>query len=155
MPAGAEAVAETAPPEAVEAPARGGVSVGQSDPVSGSAGPAFTRLIVNSGIVRSQDSMESFLDKVVATPEWLRMLENNDDLARCTIDVFEHSQYFADQLVRNPGLLREVEQACGDKQGRTGFVAPDDPAELRRFFGEQMVRIQCDSVYHWCRCSGR
>jgi glutamate-ammonia-ligase adenylyltransferase len=110
--------------------------------------PSFTRLIVNSGIVRSQESMESFLDKIVESPGWLRRLETNEDLARCTIDVFEHSQYFADQLVRNPGLLREVEQACTEKQGRTGFVAPDDPAELRRFFSEQMVRIQSDSVYH-------
>jgi len=110
--------------------------------------PSFTRLIVNSGIVRSQESMESFLDKIVESPGWLRRLDTNDDLARCTIDVFEHSQYFADQLVRNPGLLREVEQACTDKQGRTGFIAPDDPAELRRFFSEQMVRVQSDSVYH-------
>ena len=34
------------------------------------------------------------------------------------------------------------------RQGRTGFVAPRDAAELRRFFREQMVRIQSDSVYH-------
>ena len=64
------------------------------------------------------------------------------------MDLFEHSQYFADQLVRHPELLREVERACGARQGRTGFVAPRDPAELRRFFRQQMVRIQSDSVYH-------
>ena len=147
LPAEAEAVAEHSA-EPVEAPARAEFPSVNLTRYLDLLAPTFTRLIVNSGIVRSQESMESFLDKVVATPEWLRRLENNDDLARCTIDVFEHSQYFADQLVRNPGLLREVEQACSDKQGRTGFVAPDDPAELRRFFGEQMVRIQSDSLYH-------
>jgi glutamate-ammonia-ligase adenylyltransferase len=110
--------------------------------------PSFTRLLTSGSVLRSQASMESFLDKVVEIPELLRRLEENEDLARCTIDVFEHSQFFADHLVRNPWLLREVEQAVGDKQGRTGFAAPDDPAELRRFFGEQMVRIQSDSVYH-------
>ena len=110
--------------------------------------PTFTNLIRTHGIVRSQESMESFLDKVVETPELLRSLENNEELARCTIDVFEHSQYFADQLVRCPELLGEVEQACGDKQGRTGFDVPDHPAGLRRFFAEQMVRIQSDSLYH-------
>jgi glutamate-ammonia-ligase adenylyltransferase len=134
--------------EAVETPARADFPSVNLTRYLDLLAPAFTRLVVNSGIVRSQDSMESFLDKVVASPQWLRMLENNDELARCTIDVFEHSQYFADQLVRNPGLLREVEHACGNRQGRTGFVAPDDPAELRRFFSEQMVRVQCDSVYH-------
>ncbi|MDE3198763.1 MAG: glutamine-synthetase adenylyltransferase, partial [Acidobacteriota bacterium] len=106
--------------------------------------PSFAKLIRTSG----KESMESFLDKIVDNYELLRALNGNEELARCTIDLFEHSQYFADQLVRNPELLREVEQACGDKQGRTGFWAPDQPAELRRFFAEQMVRIQSDSVYH-------
>ncbi|HVW87608.1 MAG TPA: hypothetical protein VHB50_23130, partial [Bryobacteraceae bacterium] len=110
--------------------------------------PKLSRLIANAGIVRSQDSMESFLDKVVENPEWLRMLDGNDELARCTIDVFEHSQYFADQLVGHPGLLVQVEEACGVRQGRNGFVAPREPVGLRRFFHEQMVRIQSDSVYH-------
>ncbi len=110
--------------------------------------PAFCRLVSNGGILRSQDNMESFLDKVIENTEWLRMLEDNEELARGVIDVFEHSQYFADQLVRHPELLSEVEQACSARQGRTGFEAPREPVELRRFFREQMVRIQSDSVYH-------
>ncbi len=62
------------------------------------------------------------------------MLESEDgELARCTLDVFEHSQYFADQLVSHTELLSEVSAACGAKQGRLGFVAPLDPEGLRRF----------------------
>ncbi len=147
LPAAAEAVSERMA-EPVETPARAEFPSVNLTRYLDLLAPSFTRLIVNSGIVRSQESMESFLDKIVESPGWLRRLDANEDLARCTIDVFEHSQYFADQLVRNPGLLREVEQACTEKQGRTGFVAPDDAAELRRFFSEQMVRIQSDSVYH-------
>jgi [glutamine synthetase] adenylyltransferase / [glutamine synthetase]-adenylyl-L-tyrosine phosphorylase len=115
--------------------------------------PAFAQLIANGGISRSgvllkNESLESFLEKVVASPAWLETLENNSELARCTLDVFEHSQYFADQLVRHTELLDEVRAACGEKQGRTGFIAPRDPEGLRRFFRQQMVRIQSDSVYH-------
>jgi glutamate-ammonia-ligase adenylyltransferase len=110
--------------------------------------PTFARLVSNGGIRRSHESMESFLDKVVERSDWLRLLDQNAELAHCTIDIFEHSQYFADQLVRHPQLLYEVEQACGAHQGRTGFLAPRDRIELRRFFTEQMVRIQSDSVYH-------
>jgi glutamate-ammonia-ligase adenylyltransferase len=110
--------------------------------------PRLSRVIADAGIVRSQDSMESFLDKLLENPEWLRLLNNNDELAKATVDLFEHSQYFADQLVRHPELLREVEEACGAKQGRKGFDPPREAAALRRFFGEQMVRIQSDSVYH-------
>ncbi len=110
--------------------------------------PDFSRAIVAGGILRSRDSFESFLEKIVSQPEWLGALNRNPELARSTIDLFEHSQYFADQLVRHPELIAEVEQACGEKQGRTGFTPPHDAAELRRFFREQMIRIQSDSVYH-------
>jgi len=114
--------------------------------------PLLSRFIAGAGIVRSQESMESFLEKIVARRTRLRMLEeslrDNEELVSCTVDVFEHSQYFADQMVRHPGLLKEVREACGTRQGRKGFEAPRDPIRLRLFFREQMVRIQSDSVYH-------
>jgi glutamate-ammonia-ligase adenylyltransferase len=109
--------------------------------------PSFRQSIASAGIVRSQDSFESFLEKVVANPEWLALLDSNEDVAKCVIDLFEHSQYFADQLVRHPALLREIEWACSERQGRTGFSAPRD-ANLRSYFRQQMMRIQADSVYH-------
>jgi glutamate-ammonia-ligase adenylyltransferase len=141
-------------PETVtaEAPARGEFpSVNLSRYLEVRA-PLLSRFIANAGITRSQESMESFLEKVVASPVYLRMLEdslrNNEELVACTVDVFEHSQYFADQMVRHPALLAEVQEAVGARQGRKGFLAPRDPIELRLFFREQMVRIQSDSVYH-------
>ncbi|HYA17190.1 MAG TPA: glutamine-synthetase adenylyltransferase [Bryobacteraceae bacterium] len=110
--------------------------------------PMFAQLVTSGAISRSQASFESFLEKVVAFPEWLDMLEKDHEVARCTIDVFEHSQYLADQLVSHTDLLLEIRAACGVKQGRTGFHAPRDADELRRFFREQVMRIESDSVYH-------
>ncbi len=115
--------------------------------------PKFAQLIAEGGIARTavslkDESFESFLEKAVANPVWLNSLEDNAELAKCTIDLFGHSQYFADQLVSHPDLIEEVRAACGRRQGRTGFHAPRDPDGLRRFFRRQMVRIQSDSVYH-------
>ncbi len=110
--------------------------------------PRLSQLMANGAISRSQESFESFLEKAVAFPEWLDMLENSTEVARCTMDLFEHSRYFADQLVSHPDLLIQVGAACSENRGRTGFFAPQDPEELRQFFREQMVRIQSDSVYH-------
>ena len=115
--------------------------------------PVFSQLIAESGMARAavslkDESFESFLEKVVANPVWLPALENDAELAKCTVDLFGHSQYFADQLVSHPDLIEEVRAACGRRQGRTGFHAPRDPDGLRRFFRRQMVRIQSDSVYH-------
>jgi glutamate-ammonia-ligase adenylyltransferase len=134
--------------EAVETPRRGEFPSVNLKRYLDLRAPALCRLVSNGGILRSQDNMESFLDKVLENTEWLRMLEDNDELARGIIDVFEHSQYLADQLVRHPDLICQVEQACSARQGRTGFEAPREPVELRRFFREQMVRIQSDSIYH-------
>ena len=110
--------------------------------------PRLSALMATGAISRAQESFESFLEKALASPEWLATLEHNPEVARCTIDLFEHSRYFADQLVSRPGLLAELRAACSDKQGRTGFHAPNDADQLRCFFREQMVRIQSDSVYH-------
>jgi glutamate-ammonia-ligase adenylyltransferase len=141
----------SAPPVPVDAPARGEFPSANLSRYLELRAPKLSALIAGGGTFRSQHSMESFLDKILEIPEYLYLLENDSELARCTIDVFEHSQYFADQLVRHPELLLEVQAACGSRQGRTGFSAPRDAVALRRFFHEQMVRIQSDSVYH---CAG-
>jgi [glutamine synthetase] adenylyltransferase / [glutamine synthetase]-adenylyl-L-tyrosine phosphorylase len=115
--------------------------------------PLFAQRIAESDMARgvisvNEESFESFLEKAVADSNRLDLLERDAETARCTIDLFEHSHYFADQLVRHPELIEEVRLACGTRQGRTGFDPPRDPESLRRFFREQMVRIQSDSVYH-------
>ncbi len=94
----------------------------------------------------TQPPAENFLTNLPA--ELNSLLETQPKLAACTRDLFAHSQYFADQLTRHPALLHQVAAACGERQGRTGFDPPLDPAQLRRFFREQMVRIQADSIHH-------
>ncbi|MCU1262724.1 MAG: (Glutamate--ammonia-ligase) adenylyltransferase, partial [Bryobacterales bacterium] len=99
-------------------------------------------------IVRGSERLESFFEKLAGEPRWLNCLERNSEVSACIVDLFEHSNFFGDQFVRHPELIAQVEIACGARQGREGFSPPDDVAGLRRFFREQMVRIQSDSVYH-------
>ena len=78
--------------------------------------PRFAQLIAESGIARTavslkDESFESFLEKAVANPVWLDELEDNSELARCTIDLFEHSQYFADQTPRRDAWWRRRSSA--------------------------------------------
>jgi glutamate-ammonia-ligase adenylyltransferase len=108
--------------------------------------PRFAEAIARDA--QHDSRLEYLLEKLVQLPEHLDALEVDTELRACTIDVFNHSRYFADQLVRYPELLREIAVACGDRQGRIGFQAPEDMAELRRYFREQMTRIQADSIYH-------
>ena len=110
--------------------------------------PQFATSLQHLDAARGGDRMEHFLEKLVAQPEWLHRIEEHSDLARCVVDLFDHSAYFSDQLIRYPALLDEVQTACGSRQGRTGFEPPEDAGELRRFFRRQMIRIQSDSVHH-------
>ena len=68
----------------------------------------------------------------------LERLDADGDLAACTLDLFEHSPYFAEELIRTPELLDQIGQAPGEEP------APGDLADLRRWFRREMLRIQSD-----------
>jgi glutamate-ammonia-ligase adenylyltransferase len=108
--------------------------------------PNFAAAIAETG--PHDNRLEYLIEKLIQVPEHLDSLESDSELRACTLDVFRHSRYFADQLVRYPELLHEIAQACSTRQGRVGFHAPEDMAGLRRYFREQMTRIQADSIYH-------
>ena len=57
------------------------------------------------------------------------------------LDIFEHSAYFADQLLRHPELLGEIGEPFQLEGGPLR-----DGAALRRFYRRQMLRIQCESM---------
>ena len=57
------------------------------------------------------------------------------------LDIFEHSPYFADELLRYPELLDEI----GEPFCLEGGPLPDGAA-LRRFYRRQMLRIQSESI---------
>ena len=93
------------------------------------------------------ERFERFLEKAAEQPDVLARLDN-PEISTCVLDLFQHSPFLADQFVRYPELLVEVDQACGVRQGRVGFAPPEDVPALRRFFRSQMVRIQSDSIFH-------
>ncbi|MGH9660358.1 MAG: glutamine-synthetase adenylyltransferase, partial [Bryobacteraceae bacterium] len=91
---------------------------------------------------RGRLRFEHFLEKAMASSDLLERLDRDSMLAACTIDLFEHSQYFADQLLRNPELTGEL---CPAERAAEGV--PEDAAGLRRYFRREMLRIQSESVF--------
>ncbi|PYT27372.1 MAG: glutamine-synthetase adenylyltransferase [Acidobacteria bacterium] len=109
--------------------------------------PRLAQVLNQANLRRGRDRFEHFLEKMLVNPEWLEQLNSNSRLADCAIDLFEHSQYFADQLIRHPELLDEVSRACDSPEFQLDSESPDDSTELRRFYTRQMLRIQCQSVF--------
>ncbi|HWC95227.1 MAG TPA: hypothetical protein VG456_00720 [Candidatus Sulfopaludibacter sp.] len=87
---------------------------------------------------RGRERLELFLERASATPGLLARLEGDSTLSAQVLDIFEHSPFFADDLMREPELLDEI--------GKPLEAAPVDGAELRRFYRQQMVRIQTASI---------
>jgi [glutamine synthetase] adenylyltransferase / [glutamine synthetase]-adenylyl-L-tyrosine phosphorylase len=90
---------------------------------------------------RGRERFEHFLEKMFGIPEWLARLDANPGLVERVVDLFEHSQYFGDQLLRHPELLAELAPAA-----RPADEAIEDSASLRAWFRRRMFRIQSDSI---------
>src|SRR5258708_14202480 len=70
--------------------------------------PRMAAAVARAGRRRSHERFEHFLEKVFANPELLESLDGDPALVESTIDLFEHSQYFADQLIPHPDLVFEL-----------------------------------------------
>jgi [glutamine synthetase] adenylyltransferase / [glutamine synthetase]-adenylyl-L-tyrosine phosphorylase len=102
--------------------------------------PRLAETVAASNLYRGRERFEHFLEKGFANPELLERLDASPELAAKAIDIFEHSPYFADDLLRYPDLLDEI----GEPFQLESLVggAPD----LRRFYRRQMLRIQSASI---------
>jgi len=87
---------------------------------------------------RGRERFEYFLDEVKDSPNLRARLEASRDTV---LDIFEHSAYFGDQLLRYPELLEEI---CEPFEAESQGIG--DGASLRRFYRRQMVRIQGESM---------
>ena len=106
--------------------------------------PQLAAVLSERCLRRGQRSFEHFLDLVLPQPEWMGWLDRDPVLAERVIDLFEHSPYFADQLIRSPILLEEL-RGLGTAPA-PAISGAADLNELRSFFQRQMFRIQCESI---------
>ena len=103
--------------------------------------PQLAAVVAGAGLNRGRARFDLFLEKAFANPAVLDRLDTDTKLAAGVLDLFEHSPYFADDLLRQPELLDEI------------GAPPFEPVELleeggalRRFYRRQMLRIQSESV---------
>jgi len=104
--------------------------------------PQLAATLAGAPINRGRERLDHYLEKALAHPELLERLNARPDLAAHVVDIFEHSQYFGDQLLRYPELLAEID---GGAAGADPGLLEDAPA-LRRFFRRRMMRLQSDSI---------
>src|SRR5579871_3678659 len=103
--------------------------------------PQLAETLATSILHRGRERFEHFLEKAFDEPDLLERLNSDPLLSAAAIDIFEHSPYFADDLLRFPELLDELDQPFQLEGGPLY-----DGAALRRFYRRQMLRIQSESI---------
>jgi len=67
--------------------------------------PQLAATLARAKLNRGRERFEVFLEKMSGDSEWLARLDADSKLAERLVDIFEHSQYFGDQLLRHPEML--------------------------------------------------
>jgi glutamate-ammonia-ligase adenylyltransferase len=112
--------------------------------------PELASSVARGALARGTRAFEHFLEKVVPNAEWLRLLDSNPAVARYTLDIFEHSPYFSEELIRTPELIEDLRHLDAAPRGELSYAgltrALDDDSDLRSFFRREMFRIQAASI---------
>ena len=103
--------------------------------------PRLAAVVAAAGLNRGRVRFEHFLEKAFANPAVLDRLDSDGKLAAGVLDIFEHSPYFADDLLRQPEVLDEIGAPPIDEPEQL-----DEGGALRRFYRRQMLRIQSESI---------
>jgi len=112
--------------------------------------PELARAIENSALDKGRRRFEHFLEKLMPHGELLDLLNSDAAVARHTLDVFEHSPYFAEEMIRTPELLEELRDLNATPREPAWYASitslVSDAADLRRSFRREMFRIQAASL---------
>ena len=112
--------------------------------------PGLAAAVSRVRLGRSQAAFEHFLERVIKRNDWLRALEQDSVLSGHLLDIFVHSPYFAEQLMRQPEYFEEIRTLRTRGVSTTNYaeVLPllEDAVEIRRFYLRQMFRLQAESI---------
>ncbi|MGA2877396.1 MAG: glutamine-synthetase adenylyltransferase [Bryobacteraceae bacterium] len=110
--------------------------------------PALAQVVSGMQLGRGEGPFEHFLEKLMPDSRLLALLNSDLQVARFTLDIFKHSPYFGEELVRLPDLIEEFRQLPDSTNPDDIRVALkfEDISDLRRYFRREMFRIQTASL---------
>ena len=112
--------------------------------------PRLAAVLSRTDLRLGARAFEHFLEKIVTNPHWLAWLDDGSSTARHVFDLFEHSPYYADELIRTPELIEDLQRLDSPAEPADGLanlaLLVNDPADLRRFYRREMFRIQAASL---------
>jgi glutamate-ammonia-ligase adenylyltransferase len=110
--------------------------------------PKLAAAIARARLGRNRSAFEHFLEAAAGRRDWLDALEQDPVLVGYLLDIFEHSPFLSEQLVRAPELfeeIRAVRLGSGSVPGEA-FEWVEDASDLRKLYRRQMFRIIVESI---------
>jgi len=111
--------------------------------------PALAQAVSETPLGRGERAFEHFLEKLMPDSRLLAMLNSDPQAARFTLDIFHHSPYFGEELVRVPELVDEFCLLASEMERPPAAdltTTFEDITDLRRHFRREMFRIQAASM---------
>jgi glutamate-ammonia-ligase adenylyltransferase len=112
--------------------------------------PGLAAAVARVKLGRSSTAFEHFLERVIRRQDWLQALNDDSVLSHYLLEIFAHSPYFAEQLMRQPEYFEEIRtmRTRGPSTTPFGEILPllEEVVEIRRFFLRQMFRLQTESL---------
>jgi [glutamine synthetase] adenylyltransferase / [glutamine synthetase]-adenylyl-L-tyrosine phosphorylase len=106
--------------------------------------PALATALARAKLHHGHLAFEHFLERLSGDQARLDQLNTNPELAAQILDMFEHSPYLREELIRNPELMDEMVRAPIPLYGEG--PAPLEMPALRRWYRRGMMRIQTESI---------
>ena len=106
--------------------------------------PALAAAVARADLQRGYRAFEYFLERLSRDPAQLERLNSEPEITAAALDLFEHSPYFAEELIRRPENIEELARMSIPLV--QDEPPPHDATELRRWFRRAILRIEAESI---------
>ncbi len=113
-------------------------------PVIDQRAPQLAAAFANAQMDRGSGAFEHFLARLADDSNTLAILNADPDLTSSVIDLFAHSPFFGEELIRRPESVLEINQPPDALIH--GEPPPPFPADLRRWYRRGTLRIETESI---------
>jgi [glutamine synthetase] adenylyltransferase / [glutamine synthetase]-adenylyl-L-tyrosine phosphorylase len=126
------------------APSAFGFSSSKPVPILDQRAPNLAAAFANAQMDRGSRAFEHFLARVADSPATLARLDSDSSLTSTVIDLFAHSPFFGEELIRRPESVLDLN--VSPESLIHGEPPPPVPADLRRWYRRGILMIEAESI---------
>lgn len=125
-------------------PSAFGFSTTKAVPLIDQRAPQLAAAFAHAQMERGSGAFEHFLARLADDPATLARLDSDPELTSTVIDLFAHSPFFGEELIRRPESVTDL--TTSPESLIHGEPPPPVPADLRRWYRRGILMIEAESI---------